>query len=198
MISKPSRLSPNLQNLKKHERLAILRGYADEISTLSDISLINVVVDKDRGCIQDKVEVFRRAWYTLFQRFENTIRYQNFPGPKNSDDCGIVFPDATDGLRLKRYLEKMRVSNPLTIKLKDGARTHKDEPIRVIIEDPVPRDSRYSYYIQTADCAVYLLKQHLQPCSYMKKQGGNAYFKRLSPVLCRHATNKHPEGIVMI
>lgn len=197
MIAKPSRLAPSLQKLKKYERLAILRHYADKIATLSDINLINVVVDKENGRVRDKEEVFRWAWYTLFQRFENTIRYQNFPGPKNADDKGVIFPDNTDGAKLKRYLERMRLSNPFLVRQRDGAHSYKDEPIRVIIEDPVPRDSRESYFIQTADCAVFLLKQHIQPSAFMKKHGGNAYFNRLEPVMCKQATNKHPKGIVM-
>lgn len=197
MITKPSRLAESLQRLKKHERLAILRHYADRIATLSDISLINIVVDKEDG-VPSKEEVFRRAWYTLFQRFENTIRHQNFPGPKNPDDKGIVFPDKTDGTRLKRYLERMRLSNPFLIRQRSGAHSYKDEPVRLIIEDPVMRDSGESYFVQTADCAVFLLKQHIQPSAYMKKHGGNAYFHRLNPVLCKHASNKNPEGIVWL
>ncbi len=198
MINKPGKLAPTLRALDKHERLAILRHYADRMATLPNVSLINVVVDKQAGRVNTKGEVFRRAWYTLFQRFENTIRYQNFPGPKNSDDQGIVFPDSTDGFKLKRYLEDMRLSNPFRIRQRDGAHFYKDEPIRVIIEDPVPRDSHGSYFIQTADCAVFLLKQHIEPSAYMKRQGGNAYFKRLDPILCKEATRKHAEGIVML
>lgn len=65
-----------------------------------------------------------------------------------------------------------------------GAFYYKDEPLRVIIEDPVLRDSRSSYFIQAADCAAFLLKQKIEPSSYMKQHGANAYFDRLDPVLC--------------
>jgi len=197
MVSRSKKLATSIHRLKKHERLAIIRHFADEIARLSDISLINVVVDK-QGKVPDKNEVFRWAWYTLFQRFENTIRYQNFPGPKNADDRGIVFPDETDGLKLKKYLKDMRLNNHLKIRERGGHFHYKDEPIKVIIEDPVLRKSQDSYLIQVADCAVYLLKQSIQPCGFMKRHGGNAYFKRLEPVLCKHACNTHPEGIVFL
>lgn len=153
-----------------------------------------MVLDKRSGKAPNKDEVFRRAWYALFQRFENTIRYQNFPGPKNSDDRGIVFSDNTDGRKLCQFLNTMRVQNPLKIRQTSGAFHFKDEPVRVIIEDPVLRDSRESYFIQAADCAAYLLKQSIEPSSYMKKHGGNAYFHRLGPVLCTVATEKDPSG----
>ncbi len=194
MISKPSRLAKSLQKLTKHERLAIIRNFAVYIATLADISIINVVVDKRSGRVPNKDEVFRWAWYSLFQRFENTIRYQNFPGPRNADDRGIVFPDNTDGKKLKKFLEAMRLRNQMKVRQSSGVFSYKDEPIRVIIEDPVLRDSRESYFIQAADCAAFLLKQHIEPSTYMKKHGGKAYFHRLDPVLCRHASNKDPSG----
>ncbi|MFH0980262.1 MAG: DUF3800 domain-containing protein [Planctomycetota bacterium] len=194
MLHKPSRTAASLQRLRKHERLGIIRHFADTMGTLADVSIINVVVDKRTGKVPNKDEVFRWAWYTLFQRFENTIRYQNFPGPKNADDRGIVFPDNTDGQKLRRFLHAMRLSNQLRVRQRSGAFVYKDEPIRVIIEDPVLRNSRESYLIQAADCAVFLLKQSIEPSSYMKRHGGGAYFQRLAPVLCKHATTKDPSG----
>ncbi len=197
MINKPSRVAPSLQRLKKHERLAIVRHFADQIARLSNVRLLNVVVDKQGG-VPSAEEVFRRAWYTLFQRFENTIRNQNFPGPKNTDDRGIIFPDQTDGGKLSRYLNEMRMRNPLKVRQPHGAFYYKDEPIKVIIEDPMLRDSRGSFFIQVADCVAFLLKQSIQPCSYMRRHGGSAYFRRLDPVLCRYASYKNPSGIVRL
>jgi hypothetical protein len=194
MINKPSKLAASLQRLRKHERLAIIRHFADAIAGLSDVNVINVVVDKRTGKVPNKDEVFRWAWYAMFQRFENTIRYQNFPGPKNSDDQGLVFPDNTDGQKLKRFLQQMRLSNPLKVQQVSGAFVYDDKPIRVIIEDPVLRDSRESYFIQAADCAAFLLKQSVEPSSYMKRHGGNAYLGRLDPVLCKRASDKDPSG----
>ncbi len=197
MINKPSRLAPSLRELAKHERLAVIRHFADEIARLADISIINIVVDK-QGKVPGKDEVYRWAWYSLFQRFENTIRYHNFPGPRNTDDRGIVFPDDTDGKKLRKFLEDMRLSNTLKVKQPGGAFFIKNVPIKVIIEDPVLRNSQESYLIQVADCGAFLLKQNIQPCGYMRKHGGNAYFNRLNPVLCKRATAKDPQGVVRL
>jgi hypothetical protein len=194
MINRPKRCAPAIAQLKKHQRLAIIRHHADLIATLRDISIINVVVDKTSGRAPDKDEVFRRAWYALFQRFENTIRRKNFPGPKNADDRGIVFPDNTDGQKLRNYLDTMRSRNRLKVFHPTGGFHYRDEPIQVIVEHPVMRDSRESFMIQAADCACYLLKQFEEPSSYMKRHGGNAYFNRLGSVLCKHASGKDPTG----
>ena len=194
MITKPSKLAPSIQRLKKHERLAVIRNFADAIAMLADVNIINVVVDKRSGRVPNKDEVFRWGWYALFQRFENTIRYQNFPGPKNADDRGIIFPDNTDGQKLKRFLETMRRRNELTVRQRSGGFQIKDEPIRAIIEDPILRDSRESYFIQAADCAAFLLKQSIEPSPYVKKHGGKSYFDLLDPVLCKRASDKDPTG----
>jgi hypothetical protein len=198
MINKPSKLASSLQALSKHERLAIIRHFADQLARLADISIINVVVDKQSGKFSTKDEVFRRAWYVLFQRFENTIQYQNFPGPKNPSERGMVFPDSTDGTKLRKYLNDMRLINRLKIPQRSGAFVVHDVPIQVIIEDPIMRDSSGSYFVQAADLAVYLLKQSIEPSSYMKKHGGNAYFRRLDPILCKVASRTDPYGIVWV
>lgn len=197
MINKPSKVHPSLARLKKHERLAIIRQFADRIATLADVSIINVVVDK-RKKVPDKDEVFRWAWYSIFQRFENTICRRNFPGSPTGHERGIVFPDNTDGGKLRCFMNDMRRSNPLKIRQAHGAFTYKNEPIRVIIEDPVMRDSRESYFIQAADCVAFLLKQSIEPSSYMKRHGGNAYFQRLNPMLCKHASWKDPNGLGVV
>jgi hypothetical protein len=198
MINKPSKLAPSLRALPKHQRLAVLRHFADEIACLSDVSIINVVVDKTSGRVPNKDEVFRWAWCALFQRFENTIQYKNFPGPRNAQERGIIFPDATDGLRLKQFLERMRVANPLRVRHSSGGYVIQDVPVRAIIEDPVVRQSQYSYLIQLADCAVFLLKQHIQPSEYMRRHGGHSYFRRLEPVLCKHASRSDALGVVRL
>ena len=198
MINKPSKTAPSLQSLKKHERLAIIRQFANQIARLQDVSIINVVVDKRTGKLGTKEDVFRGAWYRLFQRFENTIQYQNFPGVKNPSERGIVFPDSTDGAKLRKYLSDMRVRNRIKIVQPSGGFVFNDRPIRALIEDPILRNSSQSYFVQVADCAVFLLKQFIEPSAYMKRQGGNAYFRRLDPVLCKVASQSDPLGIVRL
>lgn len=193
MINKPNKVDASLQALRKHERLAVIRLFADQIGRLKDISIINVVVDK-KGKVQNKDDVFRWAWYALFQRFENTIRRENFPGPKNPLERGVVFPDNTDGGKLREFLQAMRTRNILKVPEKSGAFSLKDEPIQTVIEDPILRDSRHSYLIQVADCAAFLLKQSIEPSGFMKKHGGNAYLNRISAVLCKHASQKDTTG----
>lgn len=178
LVNKPSKCAPSFQKLKKYERLAIVRNFADQIGRMTDLNIINVVVDKSLGKLPNKEEVFRAAWYRLFQRFENTMQRGNFPGPKNPAECGIVFADRTDGVRLRKYLNDMRIRNRIKVIGDSGSFVYNDQPIRLIVEDPLLRESDESYFVQAADCAVFLLKQFVEPNSHMRKHGGNYYFNR--------------------
>lgn len=192
MIAKPGKSHLSIQCLKRHERLDLIRHFTNTIATLSEIRIINVVVDK-KFRTRSSDEVFKWAWYSIFQRFENTIRMKNFVGPARDQDFGLVFPDNTNGALLGKFLSDMRKNNHIRFTV-TGGEMRINEPIKVLIEDPVLRDSRSSYLIQVADCAAFLLKQHIDPSSYMKKCGGNAYFRRLDPVLCKVASRKDYEG----
>lgn len=72
--------------LKRHVRLAILRNTLDELAKMPFISITNVIVDKANKA--PDYDVFEHAWLTLFQRFENTLQYGNFPQGRRTD-CGL-------------------------------------------------------------------------------------------------------------
>ena len=102
--------SPPTPAMAKHDRLAILRNLLDELAKLPYLSITGVAVNKATkapGC-----DVFHTAWQALFQRFENTLKYGNFPG-KHKLDSGIVLTDATDGTKLLRLVRRMSSYNPI-------------------------------------------------------------------------------------
>lgn len=183
-----------LLRIPKHERLLILRLAADELASMSDLNIINVVVDK-QGKPGD-YEVFEMAWKVLIQRFENTIARRNFVGPANPDERGMIFSDHTDDKKLRALLRKMRRYNPIPNHPTFGP-GFRDLHLRTVVEDPNFRDSQEYYYIQAADLAAFLLYQHLTPNVYMRKKGGANYFARLGPVLCK-AVSRDQLGLVRL
>jgi len=74
----------------------------------------------------------------------------------------------------------------------------RDTPVDRIIEYPSFRDSAESYYIQVADLIAFLLYQEIAPSAYMRKTGGQSYFRRLAPLLLRQAPSSEPRGIVRL
>lgn len=91
-----------LVRIKRHVRLSILRLFADELASMVDIRIINVVVDKAGRT--DGFDAFEVAWQALMQRFENTMRARNFPASSNPRDWGLVLPDRTDVKKLTALL----------------------------------------------------------------------------------------------
>ena len=191
MLTSPGELA----RIPKHQRLEILRCYADILAGFPDLSVINIVVDKQNKA--PEYPVFEMAWQALIQRFENTISARNFPGPRYADERGMLFPDATDQKKLNLILRRMRNYNPVTNQGQHGP-GFRNLQLRTIIEDANFRDSAVSYLIQSADLCAFLLYQQLAPSLYIRKKSGQNYFNRLDPILCRHASPRDPKGIVRL
>ncbi len=182
-----------ISNIPKHERLAILRNFIDELAKIDYISFTNVVIDKEKFIENhNEGDIFTTAWKYLFQRFENTLSYGNFPGA-HSKDYGIIFTDNTDGGKLTKLVRKMNVYNPIPSNTGTG---YLKKPISRIIEDPHSKDSKSSLPIQACDVCAYMLMQYYNPNKYMLKQRGNKYFPRLMNVLNLKASSSNPLGIV--
>lgn len=151
------------------------------------------IVEKDQ--FTDPKTIFERGWATLLQRFENTMKAHNFPGPTNADECGMVIADNTSGEDLRNLQRKMRRYNPIPSKYGSYSR---NIPVKLIIEDPVFRDSRHSYFVQMVDVIAYFTSQYLKPNKIVKKQGAAKYFERLDPVLVKKASPADSFGRVWI
>ncbi len=187
-------LNKSLLNIPKYQRLAILRNFLDELAKLNYLSITSVIVDKQGK--PNQYETFNQAWSTLFQRFENTLKYGNFPGAYRTD-YGLAITDNTDGKKLTKLVRKMNKYNPIPNmhQFGDG---YRNIPIVKIIEDPYTKDSQHSYMIQAADVAAYFLYQKYKPSAYIKKQGARHYYNRMNPILNTRASNTNGFGIVQI
>jgi hypothetical protein len=168
------------------------------MSTLSDLNVINVLVEKQGK--SPTYKVFEMAWMALIQRFENTMSYHNFKGPANSDDKGMIIADHTDVKQLTQILRKMRRYNPISHHPSHPSHGNGYRNIVVgnIIEDPIFRNSENAYFIQAADLCAFLLYQKFAPNNYMRKKGATKYFDRLEPILCQVALASNPMGIVRL
>lgn len=181
----------HISGIPKHIRLQVLRDITRELAKINYISITNVCIDK-QGKPAD-YDVFLVAWKNLFQRFENTLMYRNFPGPVNTQDMGIIFCDDTSGKELQKLVRKMSVYNPIP---NQGRAGYRDMPIKMIVEDPNMRDSKDSLIIQMADLCAYMMYQHKSPNAYIQKKTGRGFFKQLTPILNLKASPRSAHGIV--
>lgn len=186
-----------LVRIKRQDRLAILRRFADAIASIPELNVVSVLVDKQGKAASYRV--FDSAWRAMMQRFENTLVHRNFNGPANADDRGMILPDPTDKKRLTRIVRTMHRYNPVPNQPQYGA-GYRNLPMVRVIEDPSFRDSRDSYFIQVADLCAFLLYQSVAPNVYMRKKGGHNYFGRLDAILCKVAAPRDParQGIVRL
>jgi Protein of unknown function (DUF3800) len=181
----------NLVRIKRHDRLDILKQCVDWTARQNNMNVISVVVDKQRR----SSGVFEYAWEVLLQRFENTLSHHNFKGSTNTNDCGIVISDNTDGKKLQALARRMRRYNPVPNmqSIYDGG--SRNLTTKHIVEDIAMKDSAVSYFHQITDVIAYCLRQRYEPNTYMKKKGGNRFYERLEPVLIKQASRTHPLGI---
>lgn len=179
-----------LVRISRNDRLDIIKKCIDWLNGHPDLSIYSVVVDKE-GKPAD-YDVFLQAWNALLMRFENTISYRNFPGPRNATDMGLVLSDNTDGNKLRALIRKMRHFNMIPSQFGSP----RNLKLQYIIEDPVLRDSQYSFMHQMNDVVAYCAKQMYDPNSYMKRKGGTKFYTRLSNVALTVASRKNPYGIV--
>ncbi len=178
--------------IKRNDRMDILKKCIDWVASSDDISIITVRADKRNY----SDSVFELAWGRLIQRFENTIRYRNFPGPANPDERGLILVDNTDGEKLTKLTRKMRKYNPISNR-PEYEEGYRNIPIKYIIEDPILRNSNHSFFIQIIDVVVYFAMQYYNPNKYVKLKGGHNFYSRLNPVINPHVTSSgHPLSIV--
>ena len=176
-----SRRVPLKIDIKRNDRLDILKKCIDWLSNRNDISIISICIDKT-NCS----DPFEKAWQALIQRFENTLRYRNFPGPFNNDS-GMIFSDNTNGGKLVKQIRQMRRYNPIPNTMQYGGGS-RNIPLKSIIEDPNFRDSSRSLVLQLADVVAYFAKQVYEPNKYVLKKGARTFYGRLLPVINKHVT----------
>lgn len=188
-ITKPG----DLRRIQRNDRLTILRHFADELVGIRDLSVINVVVDKAGK--PANYDPYIKAWEALLQRFENTMAHHNFPGPRNADERGMVFPDGLELPKLRALLRRMRRYNPVPSRLGQG---YRNLTLTQIVEDPSFRRSEDSYFIQAADLCAFMLYQFLMPSAYIRTKGAAGYIRRIEPLLCKSASPRDPLGFVRL
>ncbi len=189
-INRPGKLI----RIKRNDRLDIMKKCVDWINGHEFMNVFSVVVDKKSRTD----DIFELAWNTLIMRFENTIRSNNFSGPRNPDERGIILSDNTNGEKLTKLIRKMRHFNTIPNKKEYYQSGYRNLKLEYIIEDPIFRDSQNSLIHQMNDVVAYCVRQKYEPNAYMKKQGGHNFYKRLLNVSTKHVSKKNNYGIVEI
>lgn len=190
LINKPNQL----MRIQRNDRLDIIKKCVDWVNEQPDMNVFSVVVDKHGKSAG--TDIFQIAWNTLINRFENTLAYRNFKGPRNSDERGMIIADNTDGLKLRQLVRRMRHYNAIPNNQQFYQQGYRNRRMIHVIEDPVFRDSRQSLILQMNDVLAYCCRQLYEPNSYMRRKGGANFYRRLTDVVVKEVSSKNNYGIV--
>ncbi len=190
------RSAKKYRDIAKKDRFMIFRDVLSFEATLSNVRVINVVVDKLGKSYG--YSPFETAWDTLINRMENTIERGNFPNPYDDtlcpfDEKGMLIVDQTDEKKLRTLIRRMRHGNFIPSRTGVGTVRHD---LKRVIEDPLHKQSEWSPIIQLCDANSYFLKQTIDPSTTVVKHKARNYFYRLEPILLKEATSKNEYGIV--
>jgi hypothetical protein len=129
------------------DRLSVIQRYCDLLGRL-DIRVINVCIDKTR--IHKKTyPVLDWALKFSIQRIENDLRADG-----DADSRFLVITDPGRVGKMRKTTRKVQRIN--FIPSLYGRYSYRRE-IERMIEDPLPKDSRESYFIQSADLVTYVV-----------------------------------------
>ncbi len=179
------------------DRVVVINLFCDLIATLN-IKVINVVIVKPK-IIKKDYQVLDTALKYSVQRIENDLNPSTNPQEK--------FMVITDPGRVGKMMNTTRRIQKINfIPSKFGPASYRKE-ISALIEDPLPKDSKESYFIQLADLVSYVV--YLQSVnelgigSFPTRLSGfvtlatvKDWMMRLKPSLNLSASGRNQYGIV--
>jgi len=178
------------------DRVAIIGEFCDAFASL-DWRIVNVCIDKPKINTK-KYQVLEWALKLSVQRIENDIRSAGEPNSRF-----IIITDPGRVGKMRKTTRKMQRFNYIPSKLRPGSYRREVERL---IEDPLPKDSKESYFIQAADLVaqvVYLYsllqrgvgKFHGRMPTQVNARQVEDWMTRLRPCLNEKAAPQEPYGI---
>jgi hypothetical protein len=132
-------------------RKRIYRSYMRFQGKVGTVKTFAVVVDKSR--CSSPAEVRETGWRHALERVEAFARHNN--------DTVMLFPDSGEYDRFRKLAREMRRHSQVGAMIGGGSLSRP--MARVLIDDPVERDSAQSYFVQLADLNAYAAYRKERP-----------------------------------
>lgn len=136
-------------NLEPNDRKMIYRAHFDVLDKLNCIKAFAVVVHKSP--LYSNKELVEEAWVTLIQRLEATSRH-------NSYEPVLIIHDHGDDTMIRRIARWSR--RRLSAGSVSGS-NQLSHPFVQLVDDPMPKASDQSLFIQLADLVAYAAFRNL-------------------------------------
>lgn len=178
-------------------RLEIVGLFCELIAAL-DVRLVNVAIVKPRILKRDYAVLDTALTYSV-QRIENDLK-----PAVNPENKFILITDPGRVGKMRKTTRKVQRFNYIPSKF--GPSPYRSD-IRSLIEDPLPKDSAESFFIQLADLVAQTVYYHALIETGVGKYPSRAptqlspalvesWLERLRPSLNLQASATHPFGIV--
>lgn len=167
-------------NRDKNYRAALFNGFIKEIENLPHIKIINgFTIDKRRH---------EKLFEYLVTRINNTL--------KKNDAYGILICDEGEESKLVSMVRRLKKENQIWSCYSPGQ--YRSCPLDRIIEDPLFKTSKSSYFIQMADMVAFSLLRNEKPIVGQTLPDTQKAFENLDKVLVKEAFSRDPrkKGIV--
>ncbi len=172
--------------IHKNDRILILKVYSLYIPRIFNLcKVINICFDKTKVEVGTFNNYSELAWNRLIQRYDTFLSKES--------EKGLIFTDDTDEPLVRNLLRRMRKINYVSSHFSD---TLYNNVIENIVEDPILRNSKHSYFIQTVDVISHLLYRKEYPKGSLKKYNLHNYFNNIEPILLKEASKNDSLGIV--
>ncbi|NPV42371.1 MAG: DUF3800 domain-containing protein [Anaerolineae bacterium] len=178
-------------------RVNIFEEYCTFLSNL-DIKVINVAINK-LAIKKAKYDVLDTSFSYLIQRIENTLHHLD------SQSKFLLITDPGRVGKMRSTSRRIQRINYIPVKGLPGTSYRKE--INQLIEDPLPKDSDQSFFIQIADLFAFLSYHYVRnkyaisplPNRMLRIINDQKIFNWLNllkPVLNLKASSSDPYGIV--
>ena len=183
---------------KERTRVKIIDEFCEVLATLP-LKTLNVVIDKDKITRPASYDILERAMEYTIQRLENDLK-KNDP----SSNFLIITDEGRVG-KMRRIARRVRRLNYIPSRYQPGS--YLNARITKLIEDPLPKSSDQSYFIQASDfiatVAYYYQLHKLAKLSFPSRFPKSVdpakiegWMNALLPILNTHASSTDKFGVV--
>lgn len=185
-------------NLTDSDRVLVMDLFCKFLASL-EIKVVNTIIDKANVGQNKDYDVLEKALTYSIQRIENDLNKQS-PIEK--------FLTITDEGRVGKMQQVTRKIQQFNyIPSKYGFNSYRNE-IKLLIEDPLPKNSKESYWIQICDLISFIVynfyldnnlkvKLHNRMPNIINSSKLVQWMNELKPILNLKASNKNQFGLVV-
>jgi len=174
------------KNIRKRDRMKILSYFLAQLpSALQDSKVIHIYINKET--YQKPRPIQETAFDYMLNRYSKYLT-------SSGNDKGIVVSDTSDEKSMRKIMRRMREYNPIPSKY--GGTYSR--PLHNLIEDPILRDSKNSYFIQACDAMAFSLYLNKYPKGSLRKYNADLMFNNITPLALKSASGSNDKGVVNV